>query len=362
MNSINVDVEVKKTLHPYYSFDKVFSYNAFFMFIVGGRGLGKTYGAKRKAIKAALTKGEQFIYLRRYKEELTDSARTFFDDLIAQGEFEDYDFRVNGRIFQFSATEFRDEKKREWHTMGYAMALSQGQNKKSMAMPNVTLIIFDEFIIEKGAIRYLPFEYNVFQNFYSTVDRWKDKTRVLFLANAVSIDNPYLIEYKLVPEQGEQWLFRKPVQLKDGRRVNYVAAHYPDAKEFQASVSQTAFGQFIEGTGYADYAVGNKFADNHQRMLGQKVSSARYKFTLITTKGTFSVWHEFSESVYYIQKKRPVAEETFFTLSPDFLDEGRVLLLPNDKLLQYLRNAFRRGHMYFDEPVTRNAFMEVFKR
>lgn len=361
MTTLNVDVEVNKTLHPYYSFDKVFSYNAYFMFIVGGRGLGKTYGAKRKALKAALKNGEQFIYLRRYKEELTDSARTFFDDLIANGEFPDYDFRVNGRIFQYSAIEFRDEKKREWHTAGYAMALSQGQSKKSMAMPNVTLIIFDEFIIEKGAIRYLPFEHNVFKNFYSTVDRWKDKTRVLFLANAVSIDNPYFIEYKLAPENGEQWIFKNPVTLKDGRKVNYIAAHYPDAKEFAASVSKTAFGQFIEDSEYADYAVGNKFADNHERMLGHKVSSAKYKFTLITHKGTFSVWHEFSESIYYVQKKRP-AEEIYFTLHPDFLDEGKVLLLSNDKLLQYLRNAFRRGHMYFDEPTTRNAFMEVFKR
>lgn len=359
--ALNVDVAVNKALHPYYSFDKIFSYNAFYMFVIGGRGLGKTYGAKKKAIKAAVTKGDQFIYLRRYKEELTDSVRTFFDDLSANEEFQDWDFRVNGRLFEYSAIEFRDEKKREWHVAGFAMALSQGQAKKSMALPNVKLIIFDEFIIEKGHMRYLPYEYNVFNSFYSTVDRWKDKTRVLFLANAVSIDNPYFIYYGIVPEDNQEWIFTKPVKLKDGRKVNYVAAHFPDADEFAKSVSGTAFGQFIEGTEYADFAIANKFADNNNRLIGDKVSTATYKYTLITGKGTFSVWRDSTRSTYYIQKKRP-SDELFFTIEPNFVDEDVVLLLPSDKVLAFLRNAFRRGRMFFDEPLTRTAFMEVFKR
>jgi hypothetical protein len=331
------------------------------MFVVGGRGLGKTYGAKKKAIKAAVTKGEQFIYLRRYKEELTDSVRTFFDDIVGNDEFEDWDFRVNGRAFEYSAIEFRDEKKREWHMAGFAMALSQGQAKKSMALPNVTLIIFDEFILEKGNMRYLPYEYNVFNSLYSTVDRWKDKTRVLFLANAVSIDNPYFVYYGIIPDEGQQWIHTKPVTHKDGRKANFITAHFPDAEEFARSVSATAFGQFIAGTEYEAFAIANKFADNNNRLIGDKVSNARYKFTLLTEKGTFSVWRDPSYQTYYVQKKRP-SEELFFTLTPNLLDEGVVLLLSNDKLLAMLRNAFRRGRMFFDEPITRTAFMEVFKR
>lgn len=358
---VNVDVAVKKQLHPYYSFDKVFSYNAYFNFIVGGRGLGKTYGAKKKAIKAAITNGEQFIYLRRYKEELTDSVRTFFDDLVANGEFDEYDFRVNGRQFEYSGIEFRDEKKREWHLAGMAMALSQGQAKKSMALPLVTLIIFDEFIIEKGHMRYLPFEYNVFQGLYSTVDRWKDKTRVLFLANAVSIDNPYFVFYGIIPEKNQEWIHGKKVKLKDGRKVNYICAHFPVAGEFAASVSKTAFGQFIAGTEYEAFAISNQFADNDNRLIGNKVATARYKYTIITHKGRFSVWRDANMGAYYIQKKLP-NNQLMFTLEDVFVDEDVILLLRNDPMLSFLRAAFRRGRMFFDEPLTRTAFMEVFKR
>ena len=54
----------------YYNIDSALSYNALFTMIMGGRGIGKTYSAKKRAIKNFLAKGEQFVYLRRYKTEL----------------------------------------------------------------------------------------------------------------------------------------------------------------------------------------------------------------------------------------------------------------------------------------------------
>ena len=54
------------TITKYYSFDYILSHNAVYNFVVGARGLGKTYGAKRKAIKAFLKRGDQFVYTRRY--------------------------------------------------------------------------------------------------------------------------------------------------------------------------------------------------------------------------------------------------------------------------------------------------------
>ena len=55
----------------YYSFDDILSRNGVFNFIIGGRGIGKTYGAKKIAIDTYLETGKQFIYLRRYKSEPT---------------------------------------------------------------------------------------------------------------------------------------------------------------------------------------------------------------------------------------------------------------------------------------------------
>ena len=54
----------------YWDINKSLSYNALFNFIVGNRGAGKTYGSKKYVINRFLKYGEQFVYIRRFKDEL----------------------------------------------------------------------------------------------------------------------------------------------------------------------------------------------------------------------------------------------------------------------------------------------------
>lgn len=342
----------EKIKHPYYSFDKLFSFNATFMFCVGGRGLGKTYGATKKAIKDALYKDEQFIYLRRYKDELSAARGTFFAALIANNEFPDYDFRVDANQAQASGIEFRDTKHREWKTLGYFIALSTAQQQKSVAFPLVRTIIFDEFIIEKGMVHYLPNEAKAFINFYSTVDRWQDKTRVLFLANAVSVSNPYFLEYRIRPDKDTEW-----VKTNDG----FIVANFVDSAAFSESVLATRFGRFIADTEYADYAVGNQFADNHSHLLKMKSEDANYLYTLLTPSGNLSVWYAPRSQQYYGQEKRPKVERLYVTDQRMMTDETSYLP-PNSKLLQYLRTGFNQGRFGFDTAQSRNAAIEIFRK
>lgn len=338
----------------FYSFAKVLSYNAAYNFIVGGRGIGKTFGAKKKAISDFIRTGEQFIYLRRYREELTLSRLTFFADLEAEGLFADWEFRANGKLAQMAPISTKDDKKRQWQTVGYFVSLSTAQSMKSVSFAKVTKILFDEFIIEKGYTRYIPDEHIAFNNFYSTVDRYKGKTRVFFLANSVSITNPYFISYQIDPVKADK---NGILKIGDGK---FAICHFPDSKEFENEVYQTAFGKFIEGTDYAEYAVANQFSDNNDNLIGIKGTNAKYKYSIETQNGTFSVWHEVGTNFYYCQSGRP-AKEIMFTLLLESMDNEKTLLRRDNKLLQLLRAAFTHGRMYFDKPATRNALLEVFK-
>lgn len=334
----------------YYSFDKVLSFNAVYNMIVGGRGIGKTFGAKKKAIADAIKNGDQFIYLRRYDKELKASVLTFFSDV--EHMFPNYDLRVNGKVAEYAHVETRDDKKREWRRMGFFMHLSTAQNQKSVAFPKVKTIIFDEFIIEKGAVHYLPNEAAAFNNFYLTVDRYKDKTRVMFLANSVSMMNPYFIEYAIVPEAG-----RELMKFAGGFGV----AHFPESEAFQSDVYETRFGKFIKESDYAEYAVGNAFADNHEGLLGAKNSRSKYSYSLETKTGTFSVWYSYMTDEYFIQEKRPKAE-LLFTMLADRMSADKQLMRYTDKPMQYLRAAFNKARVTFDSAKTRNSFTEIFKR
>lgn len=335
---------------PYYDFGKVLSYNAVYNFIVGGRGLGKTYGAKKHAINNFIREGKQFIYLRRFKTEL-GTRSTFFDDIAH--EWPEFQFRVNGHQaeMRFSSD---PESEEPWKIMGYFAALSNSQSRKSVAYPNVTTIIFDEFIIEKGALHYLPSEQEVFNNFYSTVDRWKDKTRVLFLANSVSIMNPYFMTYKIRPT-------REFVRAHKG----FVLAHFAKSENFANAVRETRFGKFIAGTEYEDYSVGNVFKDGHDYLIERKSAYGEYLTTIKTrSSGAFSIWVERGTNTqpkFFAQRKRPKSERVV-VLDPTMVSEDAVYLPYSDKLLQTIRTAYNRGRMYFDEPETRNSFAELYKR
>ena len=338
---------VKSADLDYYSFNKVLSRNAVYNFILGARGLGKTYGAKLKVIKNAIHRGEQFVYLRRYKTELANR-QTFFDDVAH--EFPEFGFRVNGGVAEMTRNPL--DEKPKYETIGYFIALSQGQSRKSVAFPKVTWIIFDEFIIEKGATHYLPEEHIVFNNFYATVDRWKDKTRVMFLANSVSIMNPYFIAYDIEPN-------KEFLSKKDG----FISVHFADSAMFTKQVLSTRFGTFIAGTDYAEYAVNSVFADNHEFLLARKSSNANYLATIETGTGDFSVWIDVESHpmVYYVQTGRPKSE-VVWTMDPATMAEGKRFVLYTDRQLQAMRAAFSRGHVKFDGPKARNSFIPIFKR
>lgn len=335
----------------YFSYDKILSYNAKYNIVVGPRGDGKTYGSKKKAIKDAISRGDQFIYLRRYRGEVTLAAQTFFADI--EGEFPDWDFKSGGSAAYMAHISTRDDKKREWTLIGYFIALSRAQQYKSVSFKKVKTIIFDEFVIEKGAVHYLPNEPAIINNFYSTVDRYEGKTRLFMLANSVAITNPMFIEYNIDVNKADKNGF---IKVSDGFMVQIIEDH-----EFVDGVNQTWFGKFIKGTAYGEYAVGNKFQDNHDGLLGEKPASAHYVFTLEANSGTFSVWFNRADNKYYVTSKRP-GNEIIFTLVPKNMEEGKTLATFNDKFLATLRTAFRHARVIFNRASTRNAFLEIFKR
>lgn len=346
--------EIKK-LHPYYDTSRVLSYNCVYNFLVGARGLGKTYGFLKHFIKRALKTGEQFIYLRRFKDETKMARATIFGAV--SKEFPDWEFKVGGdRGWEMLASRIADRdkgKEREWVKLGYVATLSTQQQMKGANFALVHTIIFDEFIIEKGLTRYLDNEAAAFNNFYSTVDRNSDRVKVYFLANSVSIMNPYFLEYEIRPDELPELSTKY-----DG----FLLVHLPESEKFKESVSQTRFGRFIAGTEFGKYAVENKFADAHDGLIAKKPSDAQPKFNVETKHGKFSVWYRRRDQTYYMQEKLIGGAGKLYTLVPENMNEDRILLDFNNKMLGMLRTAFRHGMVVFDKPKTRNAMIDVFKR
>lgn len=339
----------------YYNFDRVLSYNAIFSLCVGGRGIGKSYGMKERMISEALKKGREFIYLRRYKEEIVDSKSSFFSDIAHV--FPGYEFRVNGNIAEACVEpEMKENKKgemvegkKEWFTIGYFVILSKAQSKKGVQYPKVHYICFDEFIIEKGLIRYLPNEVDLLMNFYNTVDRYRDKARVVLLANGVTLNNPYFIKWRIMPSEGKEFY-----SLLGGS----VVCHLVPGGSFAEQVKKTRFGQMQmeHNKEYAEYAIDNKIQDANETMVGLKPEDARYRYTVEGDMITFTVWRKPDENFYWVQEKRPRGNEKIYTTDQSKMDNGKIFMSRNHKRAQLLRAAYNVGRIEFDSPRLREAF------
>jgi hypothetical protein len=138
----------------YWDINRTLTHNSLINVIVGNRGGGKSYGAKKKAIENFIKKREKFGYIRRYKDDLTQPMVQFFKDI--EWEFPEYEFKTDSKYFYIRLrTENENEKWTEDDIAGYGFVLSTANNKKSISYPDITLLIFDEFLLDKGNQHYI---------------------------------------------------------------------------------------------------------------------------------------------------------------------------------------------------------------
>lgn len=145
---------------------KMLSYNQFLNFIIGGRGIGKTFSIKKYLFKRFIEKNEQFIYIRRNKSELDriDKDKFFTTELLEQ-IFKDFVIenmetsKLNTKIMFSCGNEgFKDRENVLTITstkvilngkiVCYMKSLSTWVDLKGSEYDEVFSVLFDEVIID----------------------------------------------------------------------------------------------------------------------------------------------------------------------------------------------------------------------
>ena len=137
----------------YWDLRRTLTHNELFYIILGNRGGGKSYGAKWYVIDRFIKHGEQFGYIRRYKDDLKEPMEQFFKDI--EAKYPDYEFKANHKYLYIRLKSEADDKWTDKDIAGYGFSLSTASNKKSISYPKITTLIFDEFLIDKGFQRFL---------------------------------------------------------------------------------------------------------------------------------------------------------------------------------------------------------------
>ena len=327
----------------YFDLDRVLSYNALFNFVVGSRGVGKTYGAKKRGIKNFLKNGSQFMYVRRYNTELDRGKNEkFFNDMIKNKEFPDHTLKVSGMDYLI------DDQ-----LCGGAMALSTSKIEKGVPFPDVSLIIFDEFIIDRGVYHYLPDEVVNFLELYETIARMRDVT-VLFLSNALTVANPYFMYFDLQLPKSKNQIIRKGDDIILAMAQNDA---YIEAKK------KTRFGKIIEGTPYADYAIDNKFLRDNDTFIEKKGEGSRYLFTFKYKADFYGVWINYDKGKMYVSHDTDPSCKIVYTLTLDDHSPNMMLIkrLQTAVLFKMLVDGYKRGQVWFEDMTIKAICYEVMK-
>lgn len=309
----------------WYDINETLSHNCLLNFVVGQRGVGKTYACKRKVIKNFLKRNEQFIYLRRYETEIkAGQLDKFFSDI--EQEFPNTEFNVRNSEFYIDG-----------HVGGYALPLSKASQFKSVPFPNVSFIIFDEFIIDQGMIRYLPNEVVTFNEMYSTIARLRDVV-VMFLSNAITFTNPYFIFFDLKLQQGQR-IYKK----------NDILLQMVSNDEYAEKASQTRFGKIIAGTKYGDYAIKNQFLKDNDYFIEKLPGPGKALFTIIIQEKEFTVYSVIGKNNWYASHKVDPGCKRKISMEKDEHNDSTILKGESSAILwiNELKQKYYSGQLRF---------------
>lgn len=312
------------------------SYNALFNFIVGPRGNGKTFGFKKWAIKDFLKTGNQFVYVRRYKEEMK-KMKTFFNDI--QDEFPEVEFQVDKGCLWINK-----------QVAGYYIPLSTSKIMKSVAFPEVTKICFDEFIIErKGVYHYLNDEVTYFLELYETIARMRE-VKVYFLSNALTVTNPYFAYFKISMPHG-----------KNIARKGEILIQVCKDQEFIESKKNTRFGKLIAGSKYAKYSIENEFVMDSKTFIQRKTENARYLFTMQYKGNNYGVYIDYKAGLMFVSNSVDSTCKLIYAMTTDDHSPNTMLLKSKRQsvMIKMLVEQYNLGNVRFEDINIKNIVTDV---
>lgn len=335
----------------YVNIPEVLKHEAIFIFIYGGRGTGKTYGALKEMIEGK----HHFIYMRRLaaqtdivKKESMQPYKTLNDDM----GWSIQPFPINKYISAFYESDINEDGKvipvGDQH--GLLTSLSTFSNLRGVDGSDIDTIILDEFIPELNE-RPIKGEADALFNAYETINRnrelkGEDPVKLLCLANSNRIDNPLFMELKLVRKaekirkEGKEYLY-------DPKRKMLLIDLYKS--QISEAKSDTALYQLTKGTEFYEMAIRNSFI-NEER--GRIETRPIKEYRPLVSIGEITVYKHKSRREYYVT--------TFRSGSPDSYTTGEKDRERFRKKYLFLWQCYMRREIVFEEYMSEILFDKYF--
>lgn len=334
----------------FYNPERIISYSALLNLIIGERGVGKTYGFKKHAVKRFLNKGKQFAYVRRYETDLEASVGStndnkFFEQI--RKEFPNSEFKItkSKKVRKL----FIDGK-----ICGYALPLSSADSLKSSTYENVDIIIYDEFMLKEGSTQhYLRNEPEIILDLIETIGRLRD-IRIYCLANAISSTCPLMSYFDItLPYNTDIKTF------KEGT----IAIEYIKNEKYREVKKSSRFGKLIEGTKYGKYAIDNEFLTDSKSFIRKKDKNAKFYFILYVNSKAYGIWKDFKNDIIYISNDIDPNCPIKFAIHEDDHNESTIYAKVRTNFwFQQIIKHYRMARLCFESQAVKNIIMQELNK
>lgn len=304
-----------------------------FIFVVGGRGTGKTYGALEYVRKQALD-GKKFIYMRRTQDQVDKISQDDFSPFKSVDELTGTITTVQkmaGKTFSF--IDAPSDK-----TLGYCFALSTFAKMRGFDASDVSTLVFDEFIPEKHE-RQIKNEAEAFFNAVETINRNRELTggeplQCVLLSNANNMGNPLFLELGLV-SRATKMLSKGVDTYRDEKRglMLVIIQNSPISE----AKKQTALYKLTAGSSFQKMAIDNDFDEQCSNLRHAPLKELRP----LVGVGEITIYTHKSENWLYVSTHRTGSPLTF----------GSSIAELNRFRLQYMWvwEAYMMRRVYFEE-------------
>ena len=272
----------------YADIESILSVGVPFIFVIGGRGTGKTYGA----LKYCIEHKKKIMLMRRTQSQADLINRQEFSPFKAVSADLGVDIVVDS-VNKYSSAFYLDEL-----CLGYSCALSTVSNLRGFDASDIKLLIYDEFIPEKHE-RPIKNEGTALLNAYETMNRnrelkGQEPLQVLALANAFDIANPIFRDLGLIDVCEKMKHKGNPVYVNKQRGLCIVML---DGSKISAKKKQTALYKLTENNSFNEMALANDFAYNDDSGIkSQSIKDYKIKCGV----GDLYIYEHRSENRYYI--------------------------------------------------------------
>lgn len=184
----------------YYDLDNLLACKCNWNILFGMRSNGKSYAVKKHVVKECYKSGRQFIYLRRWSEDIREKeVSSYFDDCpvneITKLEWDGITaFRG---FFYFYKEDSDGNQTRSNKPIGRYCSLNQSERYKSQVFNEIDFMIYEEFLTNRLYLGNTMFsEPRMLMQFVSTVARDRD-IKIFMIGNTISRVCPYFNEWGL---------------------------------------------------------------------------------------------------------------------------------------------------------------------